>query len=358
MIGFLNDTLRFFIARVIILLGVVLDLRQRIRIRRFTTNQRRLRQKYRLHDDTPVVSYGAEVLDSINHAAAHARSGARFALTSGSTGEPKKILYTRTRLRTLKLTFSEMFARAVRAYGLKRTSLYVFSSLSHDTSLTSMLLNEPKLPSYLSTLQAPYRVQQHPVMRALADEYGAAAVRLWILTIANPGVLYATNPSTISTFFDELQTHWTACSRLIRDWHTQPDKFDRTARKIAQRLNSSNSSERLRLVTTSNKPLPLEHFAPAVRAYVCWTGGYVKPFLDRLANHLPPTRYRLIPMYSMSTETVETETVFRNGDAYFLPLAAGVVYEFDEVDLLTPNQVKIGETYEMVVSDAYGLRRY
>ncbi len=358
MTGFVNDTLRFFIARVIILLGVLLDLRQRIRIRRFRTNQKRLRREYRLHDDTPVVSYGPRIVESINHAAAHAGPDAKFALTSGSTGEPKKILYTKHRLRTLKLTFSDMFARAVRAYGLKRTSLYVFSSFSHDASLTSMLLNEVKLPSYLSTLQAPYRVQQHPAMRALANEYGTAAVRLWILTIANPGVLYATNPSTISTFFDELKQDWPTHSRLVRDWHTQPDKFDRTVRKIAQRLNSSNSHARLRLVATSNNPVPLEHFAPAVRAYICWTGGYVTPFLDRLSSHLPQTRYRLIPMYSMSTETVETETVFRNGDAYFLPLAAGVVYEFNEVDLLTPGEVKPGETYEMVVSDAYGLRRY
>jgi hypothetical protein len=60
----------------------------------------------------------------------------------------------------------------------------------------------------------------------------------------------------------------------------------------------------------------------------------------------------------MSTETVETETVFRNGDAYFLPLATGVVYEFKQAALLTPDELTIGETYELVVSDVYGLRRY
>ncbi len=242
-----------------------------------------------------------------------------------------------------------MFARAVRAYGLKRTSLYVFSSFSEDASVTSMLLNEQKLPAYLATLQAPYRVQQQAAIRALANAYGATAVRLWILTISNPGVLYATNPSTISTFFDELKTNWPIHSQLVRDWCTHPHRFDRQVRKIARRLNSANSHTRLRLVATHDTPLPLERFAPAVRAYICWTGGYVQPFLDRLANHLDPTRYRLIPMYSMSTETVETEAVFRNGDVYFLPLATGVVYDFNEV---------APKTYELVVSDAYGLRRY
>ena len=56
----------------------------------------------------------------------------------------------------------------------------------------------------------------------------------------------------------------------------------------------------------------------------------MKPFLDRLAKHLPAPRYKLIPMYSMSTETIETLPNFRGEDVAFLPIAAGVVYEFIE----------------------------
>jgi hypothetical protein len=361
----INDAFRFVIARMIVLLGIVLNLRQGFRIFRFAGSQRRLKRKYRIQDDTPVMSYGPRVVESIRHAAAHAGPDAKFAQTSGSTGEPKKILYTNRRLRALKFTFTDMFARAVRAYGLKRTSLYVFSSFSQDASLTSMLLDESKLPIYFSTLQAPYRIQQHPSIRALVSEYGASAVRLWLLAITNPGALYATNPSTISTFFDELQTNWITCSRLVRDWQNDPIKFDSTHRRLIRRVTSRGSAKRLRLIATSACPVPLEQFAPSARAYICWTGGYVKPFLDRLAIHLPPQRYRLIPMYSMSTETVETETVFHNFDVQFLPLARGIVYEFipagandDAQNLIAPSQLMPGETYAMVVSDSYGLRRY
>lgn len=360
-----NDALRFLIARMIMLLGVVLNLRQRFQITRFAANQRRLKRKYRLHADTPVVSYGPRVVESVRHAAARVGRDARFALTSGSTGEPKKILYTNRRLRALKFTFTDMFARAVRTYGLKRTSLYVFSSFSRDASLTSMLLDETKQPVYFSTLQAPYRIQHHHSIRALVSQYGASAVRLWLIAIANPSVLYATNPSTISTFFDELQTNWLPCSRLATDWYNDPNKFDPTLRRLVRRVTSRGSTKRLRLIATSASPLALKDFAPAVGAYICWTGGYVKPFLDRLARHLPPPRYRLIPMYSMSTETVETEPVFRNGDVQFLPLARGVVYEFIAAgandhaqNLIAPAQLTPGQTYALVVSDSYGLRRY
>lgn len=365
MTGLVNDALRYVIAWAIRLLGVVLEIRQRLRILRYAPNQRRLRRKYRIHSDTPVLAYGPRVVEAIRHAAAHAARDTQFALTSGSTGEPKKLLYTKRRLRKLKLTFSDMFIRACRDHGLQRTSLYVFSSFHRDSSLTSLLLNEAKLPSYFSTLQAPYRVQQHESIRSLVSEYGATAVRLWLLTIANPGVLYATNPSTISAFFDELKTNWSTCSKLVNDWHSHPQRFDRAVRKIARRLDSRGSAERVRLIATSPTPVPLKHFAPAASAYICWTGGYVKPFLDRLAVHLPASHYRLIPMYSMSTETVETETVFRNRGVHFLPLASGVVYEFikagaeDEPEnVLQPGQLKRGEMYAMVVSDGYGLRRY
>jgi len=337
----------------------------RCRIFRFQQKQERLKRRYGIIPDTPVLPYGPQVVKSIESSAIKAGRSARFAQTSGSTGHPKQILYTKRRLLSLKFTFSDMFARACYAFGIKRTSLYVFNSFQSDASLTSLLLDEQAAPNYISTLQAPYRVQHSSAVQALASTYGAAAVRLWILTISNPGVLYATNPSTISTFLDELARDWQQTSKLIRDWCNAPRSFAPEVHKIARRLESHGCNERLMQIATSDAPLPLSVCAPAVEAYICWTGGYVKPFLDRLAKHLPSPRYKLIPMYSMSTETIETLPHFRREDVAFLPIAAGVVYEFieeqelDRADnLLNPQQLEPGKLYAMVVSDAYGLRRY
>jgi hypothetical protein len=285
--------------------------------------------------------------------------------TSGSSGKPKEILYTKRRLLRVKFAFSEMFARACNALGVKCKTLYVFNSFQSDASLTSLLLDEDKLPGYFSTLQAPYRVQQSPVIQALVSQYGAAAVRLWILTISNPGVLYSTNPSTISTFLDELVSDWRRSSKLIKDWCEAPALFTPEAHKIAHRLESHGSAKRLKKIATSELPLPLSACAPAVEAYICWTGGYVKPFLDQLAKHLPSPQYKLFPMCSMSTETIETLPYSRGDDVAFLPIAPGVLYEFIEEaamdhseNLLNPHQLEPGKLYAMVVSDAYGLRRY
>jgi len=359
--GHINDGGRWVIGWAVKLPGWVFGGLQCFKIRTFRLNQRRLKRKYGITSDTPVLSYGPEVAESIRAKALKAGRGAKFAKTSGSTGKPKELLYTKWRLVVLKLIFSDMFMRVCCAFKIKRTSLYVFSSFETDTSLTSLLLDERQiLPSYLSTLQAPYRVQQHPAIRELVARYGAVAVRLWILAIANPGVLYSTNPSTISTFLDELACDWPRSSGLIKDWYHDPASFADDVHKIVRRLESHGCALRLKQIATSNTPLRLWQCAPAVEAYICWTGGYVKPFLDRLATHLPSHRYRLVPMYSMSTETIETLPYFRGHDISFLPIAPGVVYEFGDErgNLLEAQELEAGKLYAMIVSDPYGLRRY
>ena len=337
----INDWLRTVISHCIRISGVGFDARQRFRLSRFASNQERLKRQYEREVEL--------------------RTEGKCAVTSGSTGEPKRILYTNARLRAFKIIFSDMFARACRAFQIKRTSLYVFSSFEPDESLTSMLLEEAHLPNYLTTLQAPYRVQHHPAMLALVEEYGAVAVRLWIIAISNPGVLYSTNPSTLSTFFDEVANNWHASSALIRNWCRNPKRFNTSVRKIARRLDSKGSSQRLKAIIAAEQPLPTCDWAPALEAYICWTGGYVEPFLNRLAKQLPASRYRLIPMFSMSTETVETSSYFRDNEIYFLPLAPGVLYEFvdpETEELPAPGDLEPGKTYEMIVTDGYGLRRY
>ena len=192
----------------------------------------------------------------IENAASQARQEARFALTSGSTARPKRIFYTERRLRSVKLAYQDVYVRSCWGLGIGRKSLYIFSSFGKDDSLTSLLLEESNFPHYLSTLQAPYRIECHPAIQDLASFYGANAVRLWILAMANPGVLYSTNPSTLSKFLDELAANWQRSSQLIRDFCNQPGSFDPAIGKIAQRLDSRGSSERLMRIATIGRRFP------------------------------------------------------------------------------------------------------
>jgi hypothetical protein len=356
--------MRWLIGRVIKGLGAALGITERIRIATFDWSQKRLRRRYGVTRQTPIFTYGPEIEQRIREAAAEYGDRARFAETSGSTAAPKRILYTKGRLRSVRWTFMDVFARCYRAHRVERTSLYVFGSFAKDSALTSMLLEEKRLPSYLVTLQAPYRVESHTAIQELARRYGVAAVRLWMLTAANPGVLYSTNPSTLFLFLHEAATEWERSRRLIQDIRGKPGMFDPVVHAIARRLESAGSSKRMDRIALSGEPLPLSIWAPAVRIVVCWTGGYVKPFLDRIAAYLPPDRYRLIPMFSMSTETIETISHF-DGDTAFLPLGSRVLYEFIEEgradrseNIITPDALQPMKSYCMIVSDPFGLRRY
>src|SRR5688572_5953250 len=269
----INDCLRTMIGLGTLGLGLLLTIVQRVRVGTFVWSQQRLASKYQITSDTPVLKFGPELELLIERAADRAGKGALFACTSGSTARPKRILYTKGRLRAVKLSYVDFIARCCWALGIKRTSLYVFSALSKDNSLTSMLLEEKGMPSYLSSLQAPYRVHCHPAMQSLVSEYGATAVRLWILAIANPGILYSTNPSTLSSFLDDLATDWQSSARLIQDWCRNSEVFDDGVHAIANRLDSRGSRRRLKRIAQSDASLPLEICAPAVETYICWVGG-------------------------------------------------------------------------------------
>ncbi len=371
--GWINDALRSAIGISLRIAGAPFELRHRWRIRCYGWSQARLRRRYRIGMDTPISDNiglpagepARRVSTRRRRDARHGPRSHRLAKTSGSTGRPKEVPYTNARLRSVRFTFIDVFLRCFWNRDIARTSLYVFGSLDDDESLTALLLEETRNPRRLAVLQAPYRVERHPALQDLRIRYGTGALRLWIVSLSNPGVLYSTNPSTLSTFFDELSRNWHESSALVRDYVRKPHTFPASIHRIARRLVSRGSRERLERIAASTDFMPIETWAPGLDTYVCWMGGYVAPFLERVRTYLPAPCYRLVPMYSMSTETIETITHFGRDGIAFLPLAPGVFYEFLQNDasekpenLQPASRLRKGKTYRMVVSHPYGARRY
>ncbi len=215
--AWLQDHLRWWIGVALVLLGRIRARKIRKTIRQYRANQARLVAGYELTPERPILAHGTLLQSEIDAFAEHSTEPVRFAETSGSTGEPKRIAYTRTRLKEVVGIYIDAFARAYAAMPVKRKSLYVLSSLQKDSSLTTLMMEESDaLPPYLSGLQAPYRVQSHPDIQALSREFGSHAVRTWVLAISNPGVLYCTNPSTLSTYLDAIAEDWEGVSALVR----------------------------------------------------------------------------------------------------------------------------------------------
>lgn len=352
-----NDALRFLIGVVLRSAGALAEVSHRLRARHHRFLWSGLRRRFGVFPETEL----ATAVPPLQPAS----DSTRIARTSGTTGSPKLFAYSRRRIAAVRWAFIDSFMRAFWMLGIRRTSMYVFGPARQDDSLSGLLLSESGRPSYLATLQAPYRMHSWKPLRQLHDSYGVPAVRLWVLAVSNPGVLYSTNPSTMSVFFDTLEDDWPRCSALVRDCLRAPEKMDPSLAAATRRIASSGYRQRLKRIADSSTFLPIDEWAPATRVYVCWTGGYVRPFLDRLELRLPASRFRRVPMYSMSTETIETIPDFRLGDPSFLPIAPGVCCEFLAAGearapdrLLAPHELSVGEVYELVVSDAHGLRRY
>jgi GH3 auxin-responsive promoter len=362
----MNDALRAVIGVWFWALSLPLEWLHRRRLKQFAMAQAALRSGYGIETTTPIRTFDQGVAEDVERARSLLGNEAIDVFTSGSTRNRKRLLYSKARLKQAELAFTESFARLFRQLGVKRISLFVVAPPGDDGSLTSLLVREARVPPWPVWLQAPYRAQVHPSVRETSERYGTTATRAVMLAVTNPGVLYATNPSTLALLFEDVREEWGSVKDLARACLQKRAPLA----ALLGRLSSGGAWIRLQRIAASSVPLPPSEWMPGLEAVICWDGGYVRPFLERLWGVLDPERVRHIPMYSMSTETLETlPTVVRASDGStsvaFLPIAPGVLYEFVEdgkddlpENLLSPEQLEPGHSYAMVVSDGYGLRRY
>ncbi len=352
----MTDWIRGWVALGIRVLGWAGARRMRRRVRHFHRGQRALRRRYDVRADSPVEGFEAQHARLV----AAAGPGTESAATSGSTGRPKEVPYPPRRVRAAVRTYVDAYCRMVHGLGIRRPSLYVFRALGDDdeTSLTARMMRERRAaPPRLAVLQAPYRLHAHPDVAGLVPRHGAAAVRATVLALSNPGVLYATNPSTLMAFFDSLAEDWPRVRALAAATLAQDGPA------CLAWVRSAGASARLSALANASEPPRTERWLPGLEAWCTWDGGYVDPYLKRLrGGPLPPDRFRHVPTYSMSTEVVETLPLYRAGTLRgFFPLGEGVLYELrrmtDEA-LLSPAEAAPGEEYALVVSDRWGLRRY
>lgn len=360
-----NDLLRALALRLITPLAWWFTRELERRIDRYRLDQDRLLRRYALTDDTPIRPYDEHTRAAVQQLADR-RPDVRLATTSGSTSTPKLLAYPPERLSSFKHDSRSVGVRAWRRYGLKQPSLFVLSSLAHDSSFASLVVYQTREPSLLTGLIEPARYLFQPAAAERIERYGATAVRLWLMALCDPAMIYSTNPSTLAVFLSEVHEDWPRATAMVRAWVAgDPRAADAGTRRIARRVCAAGHEQRLAALAAATEPLPLSAWLPSLGAYCCWDGGYVTNFLRQVHRWLPPERYTHVPMYAMSTETIETLTWFGEGGPRFLPLGPDVLYELlpehapDEPGaLIRPHQAEPGQLYTLVVSDPYGLRRY
>ena len=335
------------------------------RMRNFQKHQRSLSSQFSLNADTPICGYSDLEEDIVHFVSQKPSESIIFAETSGTTGTPKRIPYTRTRIRTFKLDSALAGMISFKHYKVRRSDLYVLSSRKQDRSFTALTMHQgsPK-PNWIKALIYPSAHERDPSLEPLYQQYGGVAVRLWLMMLTEPGILYCTNPSTLSVFLESVYVSWNENRRILVDWGTnQMPEGDWSG--FVSRLGTRRTKEELLRIGTLAAAPEFSILFPYIQAFCSWDGGYVGRFIDQIRRRVPP-KILHIPMYSMSTETVQTLPVIYGSRLVYLPIVSNVRYEFIALngegdissDILEPWELTKGEEYIMLVSNEYGLRRY
>ena len=152
---------------------------------------------------------------------------------------------------------------------------------------------------------------------------------------------------------------------MVRDYCQHPEQF-KDLEVIVQKTGASDYLQRMQVIADTKTTASVNAYLPELKTWCSWDGGYVSPYVEQVRKYLPADKYPHIPMFSMSTEVIQTLTFFdRNGEIHFLPVAKDVLYEFLPenaadlpANLLPAEELQVGSIYSMVVSDCYGLVRY
>jgi hypothetical protein len=274
-----------------------------------------------------------------------------WVLTSGTRKEPKKVPFNKERLHEVHKSFLKSMIVLTSDFPGAKT-FFAFGALKTDDSLTSSMISDEMKPGHLELLQAPYRYLTTPEGKGLRNNIGDLAARVAILVLTLPRFVYATNPSTLTHFIDELHTHWPMVKLKIKELLNSQNLL-----KPLLTIQEGNGLKRLQSITQSD--FNLERIFPQLLAVITWDGGYVRTFLNRLMEILPKGVMHL-PMYSMSTETIETLPHKFNNRIVFLPTMNKTRPEFLDSDgkLLNPHELIPGMVYSLIITNEWGFERY
>ena len=337
-----------------------LDALLRIRLAWYQRDQRVLARRYGIEGCEPEL-YGDSTHRRILERARMVREPQEFAWTSGTTRDSKQLLYPKRRIRVLQHAYVAQAILAYRHARLGRPAFYFLTSMAPDRSVSGLLAREP-LPWWLGRYILCDSIVYEPAVARLIERYPQDVLHLTLLLLNAPVLIAMANPSSLYIIISRAQRDWDSVRTQIRGVLAESGlrEFEKQ-RGSAIYLRET----RVRQLLESPTCPPVKALLPELKMVYCWQGGYVQPFLDNLQEQLADLQPIFRPMFSMSTETVAYLIYPRVSTTAGLPIYPGVCYEFIEADdevsarnLLKPWELHIGQRYLMVVSDAYGLKRY
>ena len=330
------------------------------RLRNYKQEQIILAQRYTIAN-SKIETYSDAMRVRISDLASACQETKNFAWTSGTMNKPKQIFYSKHRLRKLQRIYIEQVVLAYNHLGLDKPAFYFFTSMSVDNSVSNLLCREP-LSRILANLVLSDSIIFLPEIAQLVGKYRQETLHLAILLLSQPSLLATANPSSIYILVEQARVDWDTVRRQLAEIFKEPWVTE-LRKKLG--LEVDPRMKRVKQLIEQPQVPQIQELFPELKVIYCWDGGYVQPFIDNVKSQFAPVSLQFFPMFSLSTETVAYLIYPEMSTQGGLPIYPGVCYEFlsvdqsvDEANILKPWELKEGNQYTMLVSDAYGLRRY
>ncbi|MGE5341446.1 MAG: GH3 auxin-responsive promoter family protein [Candidatus Omnitrophota bacterium] len=291
-------------------------------------------------------------------------------LTSGTTGEPKFVPFTRRFVRDYKRS-TMLFAYTMvedNPKTLEGKILAVFSPAREYRTPGGIWCGS--ISGWIAENQIPIIRDFYALPNPVLEIKDVHARYYTLMRMAIPqsiGTLITANPSTVLTLARLADDHKQA---LIRDIHdgtlqvrdrVEPSIFASIAPYLKMDTEKARQLEQL---AGKHDILAPRHYWPDLQLVACWKGGTLSNYLDQFPKLLPAsTRIRDIGL--LATEG-RLSIPLASGNDSGCPTIDSVFFEFipeDEEDQASPRTLLIDEleqdkNYFLVITTASGFTRY
>lgn len=337
-----------------------LYLRLKFRLANYQNSQRELARRYQVDGASPE-AYGEATRARILALADSSHKETQFAWTSGTTREPKQILYPPKRSWRIQRTLMEQVLLAYDYAGIDHPSFYLLTSMVPDKSFSSLFIRRT-YPPLVTRLLLSGSILFVPQAAALVGRFSQTSVHVALWLLSEPGFIVTANPSTLYVVLEQVHSEW----KRVRE-EVKSILAEREIDALRQSIPGSDELRQIKIkrILDSVSPPTIHELLPALRVVYCWNGGYVQPFIDNLKLQFAAQPIQFLPMFSVSTETIAYQMYPGVSTLGGLPVFPGICYEFIPTDgemsagnILKPWELEVGKEYVMLVSDNFGLKRY
>lgn len=289
-----------------------------------------------------------------------------FALTSGTTGAPKRIPITEDVL--------AHYRRCMTMYGVQLLNDHPAGWLRHILQVTSPaeeMISPAGLPcgaisGMLAKTQKRIVRKMYPVPYAVAGIADADAKYYTIMRLAIPddvGLITTANPSTILRLFDVAETH---LDRLLADIAdgtlTPPGDIPAEVRRQLRLRKNPRLARQIASAVERDGLLRADQFWNLVML-MHWTGGTLSLYLPQIRRRCPGVPIRDVGLLAsegrftvpLTDETPAGVAEITGNVLEFIP--AGQI-DSARPDVLRPHELTVGEDYFLIVTNPCGLWRY